>query len=291
MTSHKQLIIGLPETGKTTFLAALWHVVNSREVPGALELLHLEGDRKHLNIIRKAWLEFREVGRTIPTTEQIVSMRLGTQGQSEAAELVFPDMSGESFRQQWVDRKWTEEYDALVGEASGILLFVHSLKAVGPERIDGSIEEAVSILADEEDVAEDAMATGDKTTLPEWDPKKAPAQVQLVELLQFIDGQRNDERVIPVAVVVSAWELVMNRYDVPGNWLSQRLPLLDQYLKANPERFPSRVYGISAQGAALDGDLTALKEENNQSKRIIVVGEACAPHDITAPVKWMLETV
>src|SRR5260370_25751159 len=104
ITSYKQLIIGLPETGKTTFLAALWHVVNSREVRGALELLHLEGDRKHLNIIRKAWLEFREVGRTIPTTEQIVSMRLGVQGEAEAGELVFSDMSGEAFRQQWVDR-------------------------------------------------------------------------------------------------------------------------------------------------------------------------------------------
>ena len=33
------VMIGLPETGKTTFLAALWHVIRNHEaVPGALRL-------------------------------------------------------------------------------------------------------------------------------------------------------------------------------------------------------------------------------------------------------------
>src|SRR5437660_6881619 len=118
-TNYKQLIIGLPESGKTTFLAALWNVVTSREVDGSLRLVKLDGDRKHLNKIRKAWLEYRKVGRTVPTTEEVVSMKLGLPRDDRLVELVFPDMSGESFRQQWVDRKWTKEYDELVSEASG----------------------------------------------------------------------------------------------------------------------------------------------------------------------------
>jgi hypothetical protein len=286
--SHRQLIIGLPEAGKTTFLAALWHVVTSKEVPGSLRLIKLEGDRKHLNKIRKAWLEFRKVDRTVPNSEQIVAMKLAPPDGGEVAELVFPDMSGESFRQQWVDRKWTKEYDELVREANGILLFVHSMKVTGPDRIDPVLNEAVSALGDEADMEDEATAVDDETQLPEWDPKKSPTQVQLVELIQFIELQPHLENIGRVAVIVSAWDLVMARYKSPAEWLSNRLPLLDQYLKANHERFPSRVYGVSAQGGPLDGDLTRLQQYQRQSDRIIVMGEGCGPHDITAPVKWVI---
>lgn len=36
-------IIGMPNSGKTTFLAALWHLVTSGEVKSSLALDHLEG--------------------------------------------------------------------------------------------------------------------------------------------------------------------------------------------------------------------------------------------------------
>ena len=65
----KQLLIGLPETGKTTFLAALWQVVESDEVPGALRLEKLHGDREHLNKIRADWLCCSPMGRTIIAAE------------------------------------------------------------------------------------------------------------------------------------------------------------------------------------------------------------------------------
>jgi hypothetical protein len=283
---HKQLIIGLPETGKTTFLAALWHVVTSKEVSESLRLLRFEGDRKHLNKIRKAWLTFKEVGRTVQATEQIVTMRLTAPNGAEPVEIVFPDMSGESFRQQWVDRKWTKEYDALVSEATGILLFVHSMKAMSPVRIDSDMADAVSALSGPEDMEDDASAIDLEPSLLQWNPKHTPTQVQLVELLQFVDQRRQDWRILPVAVVISAWDLVTGNYETPEDWLSRRLPLLDQYLRSNVERFPARVYGISAQGAPLEGDLSALEEHEHQSDRIIVVGKDCAAHDITAPIKW-----
>ncbi len=287
-SSYKLLIMGLPGTGKTSFLAALWHVVASKEMSGSLQLIKLEGDRKHLNKIRRDWLQCKTVPRTVQTTEQIVYMKLGVPVGSETVELIFPDMSGESFRRQWVERRWTKEYDDLVREASGILLFVHSTKMTGPDRIDSGVEEAVAALGDEEDMADEASAVDDEANLPEWDPGKAPTQVQLVELLQFIQWQPHLENIKRVAVIVSAWDLVRGRYGYPEEWLSKRLPLLDQYLRANRERFPSRVYGLSAQGGPLEGDVTRLQQYERQSERIMIVGDGCAPHDITAPVKWVM---
>lgn len=286
--SYKLLVIGLPETGKTTFLAALWHVVASKEVPGSLQLIKLEGERKHLNKIRRDWLQCKTVARTVQTTEQLVYMRLGVPSGSETVELIFPDMSGESFRRQWLERKWTKEYDDLARGASGLLLFVHSTKMTGADRIDSGVEEAVAALGDEEDMADEASAVDDEEDLPEWDPGKAPTQVQLVELLQFIQWQHHLENINRVAVIVSAWDLVRGKYSSPEEWLSKRLPLLDQYLRANRERFPSRVYGLSAQGGPLEGDVTRLQQYERQSERITIVGEDCAPHDITTPVKWVM---
>ena len=198
-------------------------------------------------------------------------------------------MSGESFRRQWVERRWTKEYDDLAREASGVLLFVHSTKMIGADRIDSSVEEAVAALGDEEDMADEASAVDDEANLPEWEPAKAPTHVQLVELLQFIQWQHHLENIKRVAVVVSAWDLVQARYKSPKEWLSKRLPLLDQYLRANTERFPSRVYGLSAQGGALESDVTRLQQYERQSDRITIVGDGCAPHDITAHVKWVME--
>jgi stage III sporulation protein SpoIIIAA len=54
-SASNQLIIGLPETGKTTFLAALWHVVTSEEVNESLRLERLHGDSKYLNEISAKW--------------------------------------------------------------------------------------------------------------------------------------------------------------------------------------------------------------------------------------------
>ena len=38
-----QLVVGLPGSGKTTFLAALWHALESAEVSLALQLTEVHG--------------------------------------------------------------------------------------------------------------------------------------------------------------------------------------------------------------------------------------------------------
>ena len=45
-------IIGMPSSGKTTFLAALWHLITSGELDPSLTLERLEGDYYYLNLSR-----------------------------------------------------------------------------------------------------------------------------------------------------------------------------------------------------------------------------------------------
>src|SRR5690242_10210428 len=118
------IAMGLPEAGKTTFLAALWHVTESEEVPGSLRLERISENAKHLNSIKNDWLSFKRVGRTVPGQEQSTTLWLREQS-GAIGEVVFPDLSGESYRGAWKERHWTREYDRLISDADSVLLFLN----------------------------------------------------------------------------------------------------------------------------------------------------------------------
>ena len=46
MRKVHHLMMGLPQAGKTTFLAAMWHVLCGDDVNGALKLVRFTGDRE-----------------------------------------------------------------------------------------------------------------------------------------------------------------------------------------------------------------------------------------------------
>lgn len=285
MRVFKQLLVGLPATGKSTFLAALWHVVDSGEVPGSLRLEKLHGEREHLNKIRNDWLSCREVARTVIGSEQLVSMQLTDQERGKITEVFFPDMSGESFRLQWKDRTWSKEYEQLVCEAGGILLFVHPKQIVEPVRIDIAAKIAAEVEMEKSQTSSGQDKPQDEP-IP-WDAESAPTQVQLVELLQFLAERAITPFPLRVAVIVSAWDLISHEQPSPEEWLTARLPLLTQFLKANLEVFERRVYGVSAQGGDLK-DATGLLEGHISSQRIVIVGYNCNQNDLTEPVKWLM---
>ena len=109
--SNQFVMIGLPASGKTTFLAALWYLVLHEEVKHRLRLERLEGDNSYLNKMSNLWASFQEVPRTPTGTERTVSMFLNDIVDKKTMTLIFPDLSGESFMSQWVDRHFTKSYD------------------------------------------------------------------------------------------------------------------------------------------------------------------------------------
>ena len=103
----RQLLIGLPGTGKTTFLVALWHVVESGELGNALQLAELPPNRAQLNEFREAWFAGLEIPRTTPAAARTIPLILRDPQTGEIAEVFFPHMSGESFREQFEQRRCT----------------------------------------------------------------------------------------------------------------------------------------------------------------------------------------
>src|SRR5438067_606114 len=105
---------GLPESGKSTFLAALWHLVTARELQTALEFESLrDGDQTHLNAIAARWRSAKVQERTLLGNQRVVTMNL-RDAKRGPLRLTFPDLSGESYRRMWEERACDAEIAALL---------------------------------------------------------------------------------------------------------------------------------------------------------------------------------
>jgi hypothetical protein len=286
-TPHYFLLIGLPSTGKTSFLAALWYAIQQNQCPTGLILKKLEGNSTYLNTIRAAWLAFKPVGRNPTDSETYVSMWLKKRQGDEEVHLTFPDVSGESFKQQWASRQLTVSYEKCLNTANGGILFIHPTSITQPLRI-AEVDDLAALIDD--NVA--AEATEPATAAPPptpWDIEKAPTQVQLVELLQFIKRQPHFKPPFSLAIMVSAWDLVLGSNMSPENWIREQLPLLTQFLASNRHSFEVEFYGVSAQGGNYEGSEVAALHKKNPAKRIEIFGKGIKnKHDITEPLLWLM---
>lgn len=274
------LFMGLPSSGKTTFLAALWHVLSQRGDKTSLKLSQTTGERTYLNRIEKEWCDCKLVPRTNTQTDEVVVLHLQTMAKGQF-DLVIPDLSGEAFEQVLADRRMSLAHKDLVCGARGILLFVNSEIQRGTQ-----ISQAAQLVASIGGRMDEA-GTNTELATP-WSVEKMPTQVKLVELLQMVLDQTG--RKLRIALVVSAWDLV-DSLGSPEVYLKRSLPLLHQFLEANDDWLEYSVFGVSAQG----GDITVAKEKASLLERDDAVDRIKvrigneSNNDITKPIAWLLE--
>lgn len=266
--------MGLKGSGKTTYLASLWHQMEAGEIAARLSAPALQPDREYLNGIRDRWLSLQEVGRTSQRGTQTVTLPLMDKSTGKGIELCVPDLSGETYSLQWTTRKAAASYAEYVQDCGGILLFIHAHGVKKSELIGPA-----------------ALSQGNVETSSEapnaWTPTMSPTQVQLVDLLQTFAWLRKTTRPFRVAVIISAWDEITSSI-FPTEWLERRLPLLAQYIRSNPERFQSRVYGISAIGGDRERDRERLLKLSMASHRPLVVDGTDDKLNLSSPLEYLL---
>lgn len=286
-TTASLLFMGLPGSGKTTFLAALWHVLDDRSSQTRLKLKGLSVDRTYLHQITADWQACSQVQRTKLEPEELVVLSLAS-GDTEF-ELTVPDLSGEAFEQQLVDRKIAVGHHESLQQATGLVLFVHPRVREGTQL---TYSQRLSAVLDGTPIKA-AVAGGNAlpSAVEPWSIEKLPTQVALVELLQF--ALQSAARRVRVAVVISAWDLVEKASftGTPQDYLTRELPMLRQFLEANNDLLEHTVFGVSAQGGdiTVDEQKKALLGLDDALKRIIVLHGTEATQDITKPIAWLLE--
>ena len=306
--SKNYLVFGLSEAGKSTFAAALWHLVDTREVPTVLTKGVHSGNFVYLEKIAKRWSDGWRLERT--TSEEVEDVRIGLRHEESDAEfsLEFRDIAGESLQNAFATRYCDPDFVELVKQADGMLLFVsanYEMDGVTILDVMANIGEADDDLEDDDDDDYDdederkgddpndgAPAAPEEDPAP--DPAKIPLQVRLVDLLQSLRLSPFSKRPFRIAVIVSLWDLA--KFNTADEWLAKSMPLLDQFLRGGEIAEDVRIYGVSAQGGKYPSKKRANKDDEDRkrlmsirpaSKRIRVVGHGANEHDLTHPVRWL----
>lgn len=294
LTNEKVVMVGLPESGKTTFLAALWHVVNDAGANTALRFAKLlTDDVAYLNDITRVWRSATKQERTKAEKSHIASMNLEDRAKSQVT-LTFPDMSGESFQGMWERRECEQTLADLLTQATAILFFINSYGIKMPIWI-ADINELLASVAPLQAVpasvatAATEPAEAKMRFARDWEPEGAPTQVQIVELLQFLISPPFGTNLQRLAIVLSAWDTVKSEGTTPDQFLAQALPLVHQYLTNSAVPYQWRTFGVSAQGGDFgnEEEVKRLRGMDDPSQWIEVQTSYNIGKDLTIPLSWL----
>lgn len=266
--------MGFPGAGKTTFLAALWHSINSNSFVTKLKLAKINNGQ-YLAQLSQKWVDAESLERTVPSNEQKdIGVNLKTSS-DVVFDLFFPDLSGETFQKQYEQRAISEDLVEYIQSADTILFFIHvdKVKPIGllSEHLTGVLKEDF-----EQKTARDPQ-------------KHDPLQVQTIELLQFILTLRKGN-LTNMGFMFSAWDLVkqIDFNMTPADFLFKNMNMLWQFCYSNSDVLHYNTWGISAQGADY-AHKEALLEKNSPIERIIVEDSAGNKGgDITLPLYLLM---
>ncbi len=285
------VMAGLPETGKTTFLGAFYHVLESVGSE-AITLHTLPNARRHLESVRERWLKAEAETRTSATSPIMNDLNLTIDDGRATIELRWPDLSGEYFEGIVQKRTVNRDVYSILEEATALLFFIHPGTVTKEPRISEVARITAIIDKDQSDNKSQQKPKKEAANdLTEWDPFMIPSEVQSIELLQIMLSSSFKSKISKVAVIVSAWDILKPTFRSPTEYLESAMPMLYQYLEANKDTLRINLYGVSALGGDPVDDKDQLLDEIDPINRIEVIDDkGVAPSNgILSPILWLLE--
>jgi len=269
MSTQVISLLGLPRTGKSTYIGALWLVVQDPTV-GDIREHDVRGDRSYIESLAHQVAKCEEIQRTEVDSDQAFAMQLDLAGLG-VADVEIPDLAGEATRVLVEDRTWRRVFADALSRSNALLLFVH------PDHVETPIPANWG-------TGEGAEAHSSQN-LPEFSPEKACTSAKLIELLENVLMARADAWPLRVGVVISAWDRVDNM--TPRDWLAERLPGVHGLLESNPDLVRFSVFGVSAQGGRLPEQHDELIRQD-VSKRVFAARDDGTICPIFEPLVWVV---
>ena len=286
MTACSIILVGGPDTGKTTFIGRLWLAL--RTGSGALTASETPDQIKYVEGI----VRYLHQGSFPPRTDQnlevdqgsiTIPLGLDESLEEKIAELIIPDISGEIWKKAVETTELAPERMAQLEDAAGVLLFVRVLSDQNVNPLDWV------------NAAELMKCQGDNAQ-----PDKMPTQVMLCELLRFLELKLPDRtagRKPRIAVIITAWDLLDNDSSAAGPraYLEKEYPLFVGRL-ADLDRFDVAIFAMSIVGGDPEADEEFREELLNSDLESVGFlqfdhdGTVEKINDFTFPVAWVIGT-
>lgn len=293
--SSRLALIGLPGTGKTTYMGALWHMAEEPSVHEIVETA-LPISPRHIHEITEKVRAVDEIERTKHDDDGFYEGTVEFPGYG-AVTLRVHDRSGEQLQALVERRQWPELLAGEIAEANALMLFVCDDELVLPL----SLRLAEGLAEDDPaKPAEDALMNTDGETdrreIEELGPEDQPVAIKAYAhhyastAAQLIDGLENlleemgDRWPVRIAVVVSKFDRISNRS--PREWLHQRLPAVEAFLDNNSGRVVWNLFGVCALG----GDPKNRDEllQSDLHERVWARDAQGGDVPLSEPVRWAL---
>lgn len=273
----KCFVAGLPDAGKTTFIAALWDIIKRKGSSLELRFLTTPDNTAYLNEIWEYWVSMKKIERSKTPAPDDITINVKREADGTELVLDLPDFMGEQF-QKVIDHTLPENIQKWIAQSDRMLFLINNLN-----------DSLKDDLEDEEEQSEGAIDRAkEKDEAPRLAPEKMLLASQNMMVLKYI---ANHAKMKKVAIGLSAWDVKMKEGKSPEEFLRQRSPVLYNFIKYH---FSEVVFfGVSAQG--FDYKEVAAKEKEmrektrNSDRAFIVFDKDNEPSpDLTKPLNYLI---
>ena len=275
------LIAGLPDSGKSTYIGALWYVTQNDSDKGGLSLVascdNLPENTQQLNTLSRTWVNVEDMDRTSSDIPNSISLILKKHGEEKEFEVHIPDFRGESIR-SIVTKNHPKELDDWCEKANGLIYMISDIGRTIFEDDLGCDED------------EDVDNNSEKLSQPpQLDPKNITPSTLNMILLKYIKEKLNTNKVV---ICLSAWDKIEQHWtNSPEEYLKEKSPALYNFICYH---FPEvKFYGLSAQGGNYYEDDSRkvskefkkeLQKKMLEGKRAYIYDGTEKSFDITKPI-------
>ncbi len=233
--SARMLVLGGFGTGKTTLLVQLFGRMQFAD--SRLRVVSAPASLAPVRDGLASLAQGRPVSHT-PSGVEVIQELSAETADGDRIDISIPDYAGETLDAVVENRRVPEWWSAHCVESSRWLLLIRV--------------ERMEEIPDFASADSQLVASSENSTAP------LPLDMRLVELLQILSHERQRRAADTVrpslTVVLSCWDEITagSPGRVPAQVLAERMPLLSTFVETNWVSVGSAVFGLSAQGRALD---------------------------------------
>lgn len=271
MSNKKIIIAGLPNAGKTTYIAALNGLIRGN-TEFSLVSNGVSKEQAYLNKITDKWLQCKEVLRSTEDTPLLIDFPLLRKDDGVAFSIEIPDVMGEIY-EDIIRNDFNNEFEQYCKGASGIFFFINNMEdLLLKEEAKNAVGDTITENTESQNTDE-IVITSDRMT----------SMVKNILVLKYLRQTIGNVRLV---VAVSSWDKEETRFDNIEDYFTKKCPALYNYICYHFTEF--KLYGISAQGADYRDGTNNLEEKMDKNERAYVF-DSERHNDLSLPLVYLIE--